>query len=506
MVKKLDTTINPFTGEFDRVFNKAYLDSVYLWLSGGNANQDIDIGAFDFSAERVTADNLLYKEAQLGVESVENRVLNSKDFTKSITWSPAQVDVTSNTLEKNSFLTIAYVTALTDGIDSNLIGKSVTLIVKCIGTQKTGQEVSLQLNDFTLVGDETFRLLKDNSTTIRVTSSRALITPLTFKIGNFDNTSFGDNWALTVESIILMEAMPTALVAFGDSNTKTAVLSGDDFVADSYTYRYGEAHNITIKNYGASSGRISWVTVAIQNLGTSVQYPLLSIQSGLNDIFLDGAEVSEMIIDLDAALVEAKKISAKIILYTIPPVIGSGGNWTGAMETKRDDFNIYVRTLDSDVVRVVDLDLTMVGGDFDTDGFHITPTGHLKIVTATELAVAFPVHIDTYADMETKDNYIYNVSDVLNENANHIVTVTEDYTATNKDRTIIIDASANDVEVTLPAFPDTGKKFNIVCLDSTNTAEVNFNSKNFYDSSANEVLFKGENLKTMYDGTQYIGD
>ena len=101
-------------------------------------------------------------------------------------------------------------------------------------------------------------------------------------------------------------------------------------------------HNITIKNYCASSGRISWVTVAIQNLGTSVQYPLLSIQSGLNDIFLDGAEVSEMIIDLDAALVEAKKISAKIILYTIPPVIGSGGNWTGAMETKRDDFNIYV--------------------------------------------------------------------------------------------------------------------------------------------------------------------
>ena len=82
---------------------------------------------------------------------------------------------------------------------------------------------------------------------------------------------------------------------------------------------------------------------------------------------------------------------------------------------------------------------------------------------------------------------------------------TADYTMVAGDYTIVIDASSNDVEIKLPASPNTGQVFNIACFDSSFVSEVNFNGKNFYSSSSNELIFAGENLKVQYNGTYWVG-
>jgi len=87
-----------------------------------------------------------------------------------------------------------------------------------------------------------------------------------------------------------------------------------------------------------------------------------------------------------------------------------------------------------------------------------------------------------------------------------VTTVTNDYSVVAADDyTIIIDASSNTVTVTMPAAPPTDQVWNIACLDSTFTADIDWNGKSFYDDTSNQVLFKGENLTVQYDGTQYVG-
>ena len=88
---------------------------------------------------------------------------------------------------------------------------------------------------------------------------------------------------------------------------------------------------------------------------------------------------------------------------------------------------------------------------------------------------------------------------------NAIRTETTDYTALPEDGTICADGTSNTVTITLPAAPNTGQIFNVACMNSTFTVDVDFNSKLFYDSSSNETLFKGENLKVQYNGTVWVG-
>ena len=93
----------------------------------------------------------------------------------------------------------------------------------------------------------------------------------------------------------------------------------------------------------------------------------------------------------------------------------------------------------------------------------------------------------------------------LKYNIQPVKTVTEDYSAEGMDFSIVIDASSEAVTVTLPATPTKGKVYNVACLNSDNAAQIDFNGKLFYDSSDNETLFKGENLKLQYTGVVWVG-
>jgi len=90
------------------------------------------------------------------------------------------------------------------------------------------------------------------------------------------------------------------------------------------------------------------------------------------------------------------------------------------------------------------------------------------------------------------------------QRTDRIRTVTSDDTFTADDYTIVADASSNTVTVLLPAEPSKGIIYNLACLDSTYAVDMDFNGKNLFDSSDNEPLFKGENLKVQYDGTQWV--
>jgi hypothetical protein len=84
-------------------------------------------------------------------------------------------------------------------------------------------------------------------------------------------------------------------------------------------------------------------------------------------------------------------------------------------------------------------------------------------------------------------------------------TVTEDYTATPDDYTVVVDASAESVTVTLPATPPEGLTLNIACLDDTNGVTVDFNGNGFYVTSSTEALYFSDNLRIIYTGATWIG-
>jgi len=85
------------------------------------------------------------------------------------------------------------------------------------------------------------------------------------------------------------------------------------------------------------------------------------------------------------------------------------------------------------------------------------------------------------------------------------VTITDNYTVLEDDYSIIVDGTSNAVTITLPTTPLTGKIYNISCLNSDNTVEIDFNGKLLYTSSANEPLYEGENLSLQYTGSMWIG-
>ena len=86
-----------------------------------------------------------------------------------------------------------------------------------------------------------------------------------------------------------------------------------------------------------------------------------------------------------------------------------------------------------------------------------------------------------------------------------ITTKVADYTATSADHNIVADGTSNTVTITLPASPTTGQVLNISCLNSTFSVDIDFNGKNYYDSAANENLYKGSNVRIIYDGAQWVG-
>ena len=87
----------------------------------------------------------------------------------------------------------------------------------------------------------------------------------------------------------------------------------------------------------------------------------------------------------------------------------------------------------------------------------------------------------------------------------NIRTITNNATVTNDDFSVVANASSNTIDVTMPLSPLTKLVVNISCLNSDFAVTIKMNGKNFYDSSSDILIFKGENIAMQYDGTRWIG-
>jgi hypothetical protein len=116
-------------------------------------------------------------------------------------------------------------------------------------------------------------------------------------------------------------------------------------------------------------------------------------------------------------------------------------------------------------------------------------------------------YTETELDAGQLDNRYYTETEVnafLLKSVKSTANKTINYTITNSDYAIVADGSSNTVTLTMPASPVTGQEFNISCINSDYAVDIDFNGNYIYDSSENEPLYKGENLKLMFNVTYWV--
>lgn len=84
-----------------------------------------------------------------------------------------------------------------------------------------------------------------------------------------------------------------------------------------------------------------------------------------------------------------------------------------------------------------------------------------------------------------------------------IQTVTENYTVTSDDYTVLVDTSAGDITITLNT-PDTGKVYNIKKIDAANTLTIDGDGALIDGSATIDVTALNENTQIQFDGTNYV--
>ena len=144
-----------------------------------------------------------------------------------------------------------------------------------------------------------------------------------------------------------------------------------------------------------------------------------------------------------------------------------------------------------------------------------TPQGKIDVTgTANELQLLVKGNATQTANLQEWQTSIGTQIGYFNTNGTFysaggrisaISTKTSNYAALASDYSIVIDATSNTVEILLPASPTTGQTYNIACINSTFVATVNFNGKNFYDSSNDEIISKGDEIRLQYNGVEWIG-
>lgn len=84
---------------------------------------------------------------------------------------------------------------------------------------------------------------------------------------------------------------------------------------------------------------------------------------------------------------------------------------------------------------------------------------------------------------------------------NAIATKINDYTLLSTDYTILVDASSNTVDITLPAAPISGQGFIIKAIDSSFTVTVDRNGKLIDNAASDLTLTATNSVMLQYSST-----
>jgi len=112
-------------------------------------------------------------------------------------------------------------------------------------------------------------------------------------------------------------------------------------------------------------------------------------------------------------------------------------------------------------------------------------------------------------DLERKgDSSISSTADLYKPNSpadrsKPIGTKTSDYTILASDYTILADATANTVTISLPASPSAGQIFCIKCVNDTFAVTVDRNGKNIDGDASDMTLIEDESILVQYDGASW---
>jgi len=82
--------------------------------------------------------------------------------------------------------------------------------------------------------------------------------------------------------------------------------------------------------------------------------------------------------------------------------------------------------------------------------------------------------------------------------------VLSDYSLTSSDYTIVVDASSNTVDITLPSAPQVGRMYVIKCEDDTNTVTIDRNGNNIDGDASDLTLIEDEVVQLQFNGTGWF--
>lgn len=627
MTKKYDTTINSSTGELDKTLNiSSYLSSIFLKLSGENADQDIDVNPYRFFAGNVDP------VTNSGLQTLENWILHSGDFEQ-VEWTTSNTTITPE---------VGYTTITQDSIAQAFIsqdaipdtsGKLLTVLIVCKPVLVYKQNVKIAIEDSSgEIGIESWILPLGEYTTIRVRATRESVSNVKLNFENIDSVA---DFGLDIQKTQLFESVKKGIYNIGDSISLAAY---DDETPPGI--HSGQCYSMLYaNNYFVESQQEAFGLATLDQIKTQMQsdlpgnnYPIIMIEGGGVDIINAGASpVNDMIDDIREIVELARASTDTVVLFTVPPM----PVFTGAQAVWAIQYNIAILAEFADSETVTVVNLFFLTPDKFNIGVHVTLEGHVEIFEAVDAAIVLPYYVEKYKFIETEDlaseevhneyssnihidwtntdktiagtakwggiasggfggdvpvywtvesfsngaivdmprfvphgggftptqgaiaNVLFIHSDVggdptltfsnndISVGASFILdeitgafsyspnieggttwddsftinktlkvvqgvikavaTKTNNYQVLATDYSLVGDGTSNTVTFTMPSSPAAGQIWNFACLNSTFQVDVDFNGKNFYDSSGNELLFKGENLKIQYDGTQYIG-
>ncbi len=462
--------------------------------------------------EKVTAENILYKENVGGAEVSQNFMLHTNDLNNAV-WGGQYLTLTDNgtswLLNKTSSSDVKGRLAQTiTGMD---LGSDITMFIKARSLSTDYQPVELTLLSYDPYVTTSQQFYLD--------STQYQILRLSGNIGVHAN---GWNWgvngetttalySLRVSEIAVYYTLPTVLINFGDSiaNQATRATLGIPYFQSTYAMLYANTHRIEIDNQAAGGNTITDVLADVQTYLSVNKYPIAMLQGGVNDIGIAGETIgdpealaSSMFATMVQAVDIAKTSSSIITLLNCPdiPIFSASQTITAGLYNAK----LGVKYGSDSSVYLIDTDLGFSAGEYCSDDIHITPSGHILINAQIEAAIDSPKYVNTYGYVNTYDTPIVSAADVLQRviNTSKLRTITGNETILTTSGNFLLDADDNTVTVKTPASPYKDEVHTFKSINADNTCTVSGNGENI-DGSATTTLAVNESITIQYDGTEW---
>ena len=516
------TLLGNTTGENtgDNATNSLYsgLEASKLDRDGSNANVDIDIGEYKFTADDLTVDNETTLHGKIGGWGLYEYPNADKSFDNIIKWTEDlsnalwvktncnAVDTTNNGFARltqssagTAFLAQELVGA---GIGGYLTGKNMTILVRCKSSSVDYQYTGLKLWDRVyggFIGQKDLRLPNDVFSTYRVKTTQ--VAQGTFNVG-VSNTVAAANFGVDFKYIAFLETLEPAFLNIGDSIAYAAYKTvSHGFVTLIYAELFAAEHNVDYTQNAVSGYTLSQIYAKlVSSISDAKGEKILFFNGGTNDV-TPGATSSADMITTATNIVNLGLENFSLVVGVTIPIVPT---WGGDTLIRANAYNAGLRVLAAatDGFYLVDCDEIFDGVTFY--GPHPDPLGHRQILAEINRLISLPKNVETYEYTKTTDTYRIETMQHSNLKGDidwtKVRVITEDYDVLQfpADVTIVMDGQSNTVQSTLPIAPADGDVYQFAVIDDTYECTVNPNGGSIDNSTDNLTITTGYSPKMQY--------